>query len=350
MGFSKSRLGYAVIDPASYKGDLTTIPDDVVNEVAWGIITIAPNASSYLLNSLNSPSSSFDSSNLVTFFYPEARQQSVYGDIVIPQISAVNEAWTAIFRNEWLIRMNNTLNPTQRLNVLDTNPNIAANPISITFNNLRPFTGDVSSAILVTGLIFLIIVSFFQIAFFAPVHLIMLGKIKFIQYMVYRPLINFISVLILSLAFSLVSLAFKADFTFKYGKAGFVVYWMINYLGMLSLGGASENMGIIIFNSYPQCIGFWLIFWVCINSSTSFAPLELCPGAYAIGKALPVHNAQMAIRTVLFDTRNRLGLNFGIFFAWVLVNYLVSFPCFALVKWYKGYQAKKSGSSAGASH
>lgn len=111
---------------------------------------------------------------------------------------------------------------------------------------------------------------------------------------------------------------------------------------MVALGGASENAAIILFNTFPPGMGFWLIFWVCINAATSFTALELLPGVYKIGHALPVYNTQMAIRTVLFDTQNELGKNFGVLFAWVAVNYIVSWPCFAFVKWYKAREARKA--------
>ncbi|VVT49125.1 uncharacterized protein SAPINGB_P002116 [Magnusiomyces paraingens] len=348
LGYPKNYLGYQIIDPSSYDGDLTTVAHDTIEEKAWGFITIAPNASSYLVENLQFPQHDFNSSNLITFWYPEARMETVYRDIVVPQINNISTAFTFTFRQYWLDHINSTLNLSQRTTIVETNVDIIANPIDITVINLIPFTGNISSAILTTGLIFLIIVSFFQIPFFAPVHQIMLGKVKFLQYMVYRPFINYVSVLFLSLAFSLVSLAFQGDFTVKFGRAGFVVYWMINFLAMNALGGASENVGTIIFNVYPQAIGFWLIFWVCSNSSTSFAPLELLPEVYKVGKALPVHNAQMAIRTILFGTKNQLGLNVGVFFGWVGVNYLISFPCMIFVKKYKTFQAKKVAAVATA--
>lgn len=64
----------------------------------------------------------------------------------------------------------------------------------------------------------------------------------------------------LSLAYSLVSLAFQIPFsnTFPhndvtvannpdaYGKGSFVVYWMVNWMGMCALGLASENVTMII--------------------------------------------------------------------------------------------------------
>lgn len=90
---------------------------------------------------------------------------------------------------------------------------------------------------------------------------------------------------------------------------------------MMALGGASETQPLFFSLFFPPSMA-WLIFWVCINAATSFSPLELSAGVYHIGRALPVHNLQMAIRTVLFGTKNQLGKNFGILFAWILSTML----------------------------
>lgn len=347
LGKVNTNLGYQIKDPASYEGNLTTIEDDTVKEVAWGIIAIAPNASSYLLSQLESPSADFDPSYLVTFHCSQARSETTFATYIFPQMTAVQEQWTAMFRDRWLAMVRNQTTAEQRSEIFETNPDIFANPIRITTLNYRPFFNEISSAVLSVGLIFLIIVSFFQIPFFVPLHMIFIGKIKFPQYMLLRPFLNYFSVLILSLGFSLVSLAFQADFNLKYGRAGFVIYWMINYMAMLALGGASENVGAVIMTVFPPAMGFWLIFWVCLNSATAMFPLELSPAIYRVGRALPVHNAQMAIRTVLFNTNNQLGMNFGIFAAWLVVNYILSFPALAFVKWYKTREARKAAAAAG---
>lgn len=336
-------LNFKVVNTSDYKGDFSTVPYDTVNEIGWGIIAVAPNASATLMNNLQNPSADFTNQYLVSFYFPEARQDSVYDGVVMPLTSFFSDEWTGAFRREWWLIVNSTIPSLQtQSQIYAVNPSIIPNPIDITFQNLRPVGGPVYEAILSTGLIFLIIVSFFQIPFFAPVHMIFMGKVSIFQYMVYRPLVNFLSLLFLSLAFSLVSLAFQTDFTLKFGHGGFMVYWMVNYFSMMALGGASENVALIIFNTVPHTIGFWLIFWVCLNSSSALAPLELCPKVFQIGKALPVHNTQQALRTILFDTKNHLGVNFAVLSTWIVVNYIVSFGCFAFVRWYKGYQARKA--------
>ena len=94
-------------------------------------------------------------------------------------------------------------------------------------------------------------------------------------------------------AYSLVSLAFQIPFdnaaapdtvvamnANPFGKGSFVVYWMINFLGMWALGMACENVAMVAGMPWTS---LWLIFWVITNVSTSFYALELSPGFFRWG-------------------------------------------------------------------
>lgn len=140
----------------------------------------------------------------------------------------------------------------------------------------------------------------------------------------------------LSLAYSLLSLAFQINFSGTdpapsqtlptliangnpdaFGKATFVVYWMLNYLGMIALGLACENVAMIVGQPWT---GLWLIFWVITNVATAFYDIDIEPRFYYWGYAWPLHNIVEASRSILFDLHSRLGLNFGVLAAWAAVN------------------------------
>jgi hypothetical protein len=112
----------------------------------------------------------------------------------------------------------------------------------------------------------------------------------------------------LSLAYSFVSMAFQINFTHtnsitsetqvtvmsegnpvSYGAGTFVVYWMLNFFGMIALGMACENMAMIV--GMPW-MGLFLIFWVITNVSTSFYDIEIAPGFYRWGYAWPLHSSK----------------------------------------------------------
>ncbi|PWW71890.1 hypothetical protein C7212DRAFT_366933 [Tuber magnatum] len=140
----------------------------------------------------------------------------------------------------------------------------------------------------------------------------------------------------LSLAYSLVPLSFQIPFsrsslpqTTPGGASNysFPVYWMLNWVGMSSLGLPSENMSMVL---GPPWFALWLIFWAITNVSTSFYPLVLAPGIYRFGYAWPLHNIVQATRSIVFDVRSEIGRNFGVLFAWVCVSILL-FPICAMV-------------------
>jgi len=110
--------------------------------------------------------------------------------------------------------------------------------------------------------------------------------LKFPQLILWRWTATVTAYFFLSLAYSLISLAFQINFSGgnpttsvtsptlieygnpdAYGKRTFVIYWMLNYMGMLALGLACENVAMFVGQPWT---GLWLIFWVITNVSTAF--------------------------------------------------------------------------------
>ena len=151
----------------------------------------------------------------------------------------------------------------------------------------------------------------------------------------------------LSLAYSLISLAFQINFSGgnpvdsdtavavttgdynnapAYGKGTFLVYWMLNFFGMIALGLACENVAMIVGQPWTGC---WLIFWVITNVSTSFYSIEIEPGFYKWGYAWPLHWVVEGSRQILFGLHSRIGLDFGVLIAWGAVNTIIfPFACY----------------------
>lgn len=191
--------------------------------------------------------------------------------------------------------------------------------------------------------------------------------LKFPQLILWRYTATLSAYVFLSLAYSLISLAFLVNFSGgnpvsshvwptvaeagnpdAYGRATFLVYWALNFWGMVALGLASENVAMFI--GMPW-MGLWLIFWVITNVSTSFYDIDIEPRFYYWGYAWPLHHGEsfrlspaptgvvakfskggeawadgfrcvvvQASRQILFDLRPEIGLNFGVLIAWSAVN------------------------------
>jgi Protein of unknown function (DUF3533) len=216
--------------------------------------------------------------------------------------------------------------------------------------NLRPFGPPQATPAITIGLIYLIIIAFFNFGFYLPVHTKFIipqdhPTSHFYQLILWRLFATICSYFLLSLAHSLVTLAFQISFsnTFPhndvsvarnpdaFGRSTFPVYWMLNFVGMYPLGLASEDVTIVIGQPWTA---MWLIFWVISNVSTSFYPIPPEPRFFYWGWAWPLLQIVTASRTIIFDTYSRLGLNFGILFAWCAMH-TVLFPFCCVFMWWK---------------
>lgn len=114
----------------------------------------------------------------------------------------------------------------------------------------------------------------------------------------------------LSLAYTLVPLAFQINFSGGnpvtshtqvtstingnsnpdlLGHATFVVLWMLNWVGMMALGLACENAAMVLGQPWT---GLFLIAWVIVNVCTAFYDIDLEPGIYRYGYAMPLHSGE----------------------------------------------------------
>ena len=159
----------------------------------------------------------------------------------------------------------------------------------------------------------LIIISFFIFSFYILIHMQYVKPenhppLKFPQLIVWRWCATLSAYFLLSLAYSFVSMAFQINFwntnsitsetqvtnmmernPIAYGSGTFVVYWMLNFCGMIALGLACENVAMVV--GMPW-MGLFLIFWVISNVSTAFYDIEIAPGFYRWGYAWPLHSSK----------------------------------------------------------
>ncbi|KAK9366297.1 hypothetical protein V1509DRAFT_583516 [Lipomyces kononenkoae] len=326
-----------VRDASSFGYSYDAVYNDVIQEHTWGAFIVHPNATTELLSALANPSSAqnYDGSQAIQFVYPEAAQQQLYASLE-PWIYGLNTNITTTFSEE-IIQMIAQNSSYSLSGIVGSAPQILSTPVSINIFNIRPFDNPIATAVIQVGLIYLIIISFFQFNFFQPVHMTLAPHLKRTHYILYRLAVTWIAYFFLSLFYSLISLAFQVDFTRTFGRAGFVIYWMINWLGMAAVGGACENVALIAVVTYPPLMGFWLIFMVISNVSAAFYAIPLQAGIYRYGYAFPIKNICDAIKTILFNTKNTMGLNIGVLVAWIAVNTLL----FPFCIWFSGYRMQQ---------
>ncbi|SLM40306.1 Domain of unknown function DUF3533 [Lasallia pustulata] len=343
---SPSHLGYGTLPPSAFDNDPMAVRRAVFEQHAWAAIVINANATALLQQAVQTGNASYDPLGACQVIYVEARDQDTISSYISPQLNALQNDITARFGQMWTAKVlgNSSIS---RAN-LHRAPQALSPAIGFSQFNLRPFGPPQAVPAVSIGLIYLIILAFFSFTFFLPIHMKFVTSpghppLKFQQLIVWRWVATVAAYFFMSLAYSLISLAFQIPFGNEpgsmftsvanpnaYGKATFVVFWMINWVGMIALGLACENVAMVIGQPWTA---MWLIFWVISNVSTGFYAIELAPRFYSWGYAWPLHNIVEASRSTLFDLHSRIGLNLGILFAWVAVN-TVLFPiCCNFMRW-----------------
>ncbi|KAG2736112.1 hypothetical protein G9P44_000202 [Scheffersomyces stipitis] len=313
----------------------------------WASLYVKPNATYNLYQALLTGDTTYNvTNNSVISIYETGRDFLNMNSYVIPSVETIEEMWLDTQAPVMLQIAEQLPNRTEVL-AHPGSLSILASPISLAFFDLRPYTDPVLVAPSQVGLIYMIIVTFFQFNFFADIHQeVAKFGLKKNHYILYRFIASVISFFVLSLFYSLVTLAFQVDFTKAFGKSGFLVYWMISFLTMWAVGSANEIMGMLLIAFYPPMLGFWMLFWVIVNITPTFTPLALSAKFFRYGYGLPIHASYELTKVVFFDTyKGAMGRNFGILIAWIVI--LTAILPFVVVFFGKT-MAKKAKAAAAA--
>ena len=324
-------LGYVTRPPSGFGYDPLQVREAVYENQAWAAMIVMPNATRLLRQAVALGNTSYDPIGACQLIFQDARDADSFYNYIFPSLTAVQTEFVSMVGKAWAAEVFQNASLTRT--ALEQVPQAINPAIGFSTFNLRPFYPYVAVPSVTVGLIYLIILSFFAFSFFLPIHMKMTQNkpsLHVYQFVMWRWFAAVQSYFFMSLAYSLVSLAFQVPFSYPpgshtevvspanaYGKGTFVVYWMLNWVGMTALGMACENMAMVV--GFPWT-AMWLIFFVITNVASAFYPAEIEPGFYHWSYAWPLHNIVEASRTLIFDLHSRIGLNFGILFAWCAIN------------------------------
>ncbi|KAL5507147.1 hypothetical protein ACEPAH_6603 [Sanghuangporus vaninii] len=323
------QLTWKVVDASQFPNFPQDVEHAVVNDRTWAAISINPGASDNLNDAINNADNTYNGSLAVTAYVNEGRNSNGYSSLIHPQIISVMADAVQVFalQNSQQVSANSNVDVNT---LLSQAPSVLTSPMSYTLDNLRPFDVPVAVAVQLVGLIYVLIIAFIvcMMNYQARVAITGLNRhLRLISLLRMRVIVPFVLYFFVSLFFALLSLAFQAPFDRFYGNWGFVIYWMMNWAGMLSLGLALEAMITIL---TPAFIPFFLILWIISNVSVASVPIEVLPGIFKYGYATPFFNISQTVRTILFGTKNQLGLNFGVQFAWIFIS-IVTMSLFTIL-------------------
>ncbi|OCB86856.1 hypothetical protein A7U60_g6029 [Sanghuangporus baumii] len=309
------QLTWRVVDASQFPNFPQDVEDAVVNDKTWAAISINPGASDNLNDAINNADDTYNGALAVTAYVNEGRNNNGYASIIHPQIITVLADAVQVFalQNSQQVSANSDVDVNT---LLSQAPGVLTNPMSYTIDNLRPFDVPVAVAVQLVGLIYVLIISFIVCMMNYQARVVITGlnqHLRLISLLHLRVIVPFVLYFFISLFFALLSLAFQAPFDRFYGNRGFVIYWMMNWAGMLSLGLALESMITILTPAFIPCVA---------NVSVASVPIEVLPGIFKYGYATPFFNFSQTVRTILFGTKDQLGLNFGVQFAWIGISIL----------------------------
>jgi hypothetical protein len=344
-------LGYTIKSPADFNND----------QHAYAAVIVKPNATTLLRAAVSNGNTSYDPFGTIETVIISARDHNTYYMYINPDLAILQRMVLAEFGPRWAQHL-----ISQSTANLSKVPPQAINPgIGFTHVDLRHFTPAVAAPAVTIGLIYLIIIAFFNFPFLMPIHAQFIKPganppLKVAHWIVWRMVSAIVTYFFLSLFYSLVSLAFQVPFNNSpapdtlsannanaYGRGSFLVFWMLNWVGMAALGLPCENMAMVL--GFPWS-SLFLIFWVITNVATGFYPVELASVFYRWGLAWPMHRSKLwfssvigvgltlntvveALGTILFGTHSRIGLDFGILLVWVAVS-LAFYPfATSIMRW-----------------
>lgn len=287
---------------------------DIVEEGAWASVVIMDGATESLQQARQSANASYDGRDLIQVVFAQARSETAIGSYLLPALERNVGEVSGRMSAESVSQFLSSAQP-QQIKALASAPRTLVEPINYHLHNLRPYNQPVATAITLVGLIYMLIFAFIITMTNNACREIIAPYMTTKHYIAYRLAVPLIVYLPLSFFFAMVNLPFKIHFGAHFSYAGGFFLWaFVLYLGMASVGFATEFMITLI---GPRFIGFFLIPLIISNVSVVVLPHELQPWIYRYGVAMPFYNASRAVRTLIFDTKNELGRNCGILLGWI---------------------------------
>ncbi|KAF8208895.1 hypothetical protein K438DRAFT_1930438 [Mycena galopus ATCC 62051] len=315
-------VAWQVVPASQFPGGISQVADEIVQEKTWYAVTINAGASANLSAAVSSVDASYNGSLAITFMGSEARNENIF-PIHRGMVTGILDAITFEFALHFLPNISSSANVSS---LLSKAPQVVAQPVYYTVDNIRPFDVPVAEAVTFVGLIYLLILSFFIVMVSAGARdLSGLGNTLSTGSLIrVRLATAFVAYFVISFFYTMLSRAFQLPFNRHFGNGGIVIFWMLNWLGMLACGLAIDSMLTVLTIRF---VPFFLILWIISNVSVSIFPLQVLPHVYRYGFAWPFYNLSRAVRSIVFGTKNELGLNFGIIIAWVALS-CITLPLF----------------------
>ncbi|OQV09076.1 hypothetical protein CLAIMM_13254 [Cladophialophora immunda] len=263
-------LGYEFLDPRTFGYDPVAVRLAVHEEKYWGAIIVNNNATALLRLAVENGNTSYDPFGAGAVVVNQARDIESYNQYITPVLTRLASDISFAFGRNWTQSV--LKNDTLAKGIYCNAPQALSPGVGFSIFNLRPSDPPTAIPAVSIGLIYLIIIAF-SFGFLVSTHMKFVLEqpsnthppLNFIHLVIWRYLSTVTAYFFLSFCYSLVSLAFQIPFSERpppgqsswlqtnvannanhFGRATFVVYWMLNWLGMTALGLACENVAMVV--------------------------------------------------------------------------------------------------------
>ncbi|KIK00498.1 hypothetical protein K443DRAFT_679145 [Laccaria amethystina LaAM-08-1] len=321
-----SKVTWSVIPASQVAGGLDELATLVREEHTWVAVAIHSGASAKLNAALTTPNSSYAGSEVITVYAAEARNENAFRNIIRPSVQSSLDAISASFA----LQISQSVANTSTLSTLmASSPQTITMPISYTIDNLVPFDIPVASAATFVGLLYQTILSFFIVMITLTAREIsgFNKSLSLRNLILLRFASSFGAYFFVTFFYTLLNVAFHLPMSRNFGHAGFILFWMLSYAGMLSVGLALESLVTLLTVKF---IPFFMITWIITNISVCIYPIEVLPRIFHYGYVAPFYNISRAMRTIIFGTKNELAMHFGVLIVWIAIS-CITLP---LIQWF----------------
>ncbi|KAH7925949.1 hypothetical protein BV22DRAFT_399074 [Leucogyrophana mollusca] len=318
----RNQMSWLIMNASEFPNGPSDLAAAVLDNRCWAAISINSGATDGLNAAVNESNASYKTSQAVTAYVESARNENAYRTVIFGNVDAPLTAASQAFALQFATQLASRPGVPS---LLATAPGLVTRPLYYTVNDLRPFDTPVASAVDFVGLIYLLILAFMMTnqLLAARAETGFGRRLTLKSFIVMRLLVPPIMYFFVTLMYALLSYAFGVPFNRTFGRAGFVIYWMMSWCGMMA-GLALESMLTILTIKF---IALFLVLWIITNVSVSFYPIEILPAIFRYGYAMPFYNVSKTARTIIFNTKNQVGLNFGVQIAWIVLS-CITLPFF----------------------
>ena len=169
----KGVIGFEVHDPAEFNYDPISVRQAVFDEHFWAGIVVNNNATTLLQQAVSEGNRTYDPLGAMQVVYVQARDETTYANYITPQLNQFTTNVQARFGEQWITQI--LANTSLEQATYSQAPQALSPAIGVSIYNLRPFGPPQATPAVTIGLIYLIIIAFFNFSFVSLLRLL-LGK------------------------------------------------------------------------------------------------------------------------------------------------------------------------------